>query len=297
MDSGNDERVDAFLRLRFFMPSAGMARYVSTYYHMEIISAPPAPLEDYLHPEWGNIRICHDADLEAGIGEAALRLTPELVATGPTSLATRFRLSRGSFWGIGLLPLGWARFVQAPADAYADTFCDARADTAFSLFEPLVHQLGRQTLEEDAALIDRHLTAQCEDALEDDALITRFHAALVDSNYATVGELVDAAGIQIRTLERLSRRAFGFPPKLLLRRQRFLRSLSRYMLDPSLSWLRTLDTHYHDQAHFVRDFKRFMTMTPNQYRQIPHPVLMAAVRGRMEAAGQAMQSLHQPGAR
>ncbi|MFT4896010.1 MAG: AraC-like DNA-binding protein, partial [Devosia litorisediminis] len=51
-------------------------------------------------------------------------------------------------------------------------------------------------------------------------------------------------------------------------------------------------SHYHDQAHFVRDFKRFMTMSPSAYAKRPHPVLIAAAHARMAVAGQASQVLH-----
>ena len=61
-----------------------------------------------------------------------------------------------------------------------------------------------------------------------------------------------------------------------VRRQRFLRSLSQYMLDPSLRWLGTLDWQYHDQSHFVRDFRRFMGMSPSAYAKLDKPLLTAA---------------------
>ena len=109
-----------------------------------------------------------------------------------------------------------------------------------------------------------------------------------------MADLADRLGISARSLERLSLRAFGFSPKLLLRRQRFLRSLAQFMLDPSLKWISTLDWHYVDQAHFVRDFQRFMTMRPSQYAAQDHPVLRSAARARAVATGVAVQALHQP---
>ena len=66
------------------------------------------------------------------------------------------------------------------------------------------------------------------------------------------------------------------------------------MLDPSLKWLSTLDYQYHDQAHFVRDFRRFMGMSPSAYAKLDKPLLIAAARARMEIAGEAVQGLHEP---
>ncbi|MXO91256.1 helix-turn-helix domain-containing protein [Pontixanthobacter aquaemixtae] len=285
------------VRLRFFLPSAELSRYVTTYYHMEITPSGDGKLEDYLHPEWGNIRIGLGGDLAAGVGTEALAPVPRFVATGPTSLSTRFSVSSGRFWGIGLLPLGWLKFVNAPARLYADRFVDGGADPAFAMFAPLTRSLFGENadLDAEAKRIDTHMAALVGQRLNDEDAVTKVHSALVNTQIATVSELAEQADMSVRSLERFSRKAFGFTPKLLLRRQRFLRSLSEFMLDPSLSWLKTMDHLYHDQAHFVRDFKRFMSMTPNQYRDLPHPILMAAVRGRAEAAGQTMQGLHDPG--
>ena len=108
--------------------------------------------------------------------------------------------------------------------------------------------------------------------------------------------MAERLAMSSRSFERLSLRAFGFAPKLLLRRQRFLRSMAQFMLDPSLTWISTLDWHYVDQAHFVRDFRRFMGMNPSSYAALEHPVMSAAARARAAAAGAAVQALHSPSA-
>ncbi len=284
------------VQLQFFMPSPALAPYVTTFYHMGIEPAGGQPLVDYLHPEWANIRIGFDGDLHAGIGETSLEPVPQFVVTGPTSLTTKFSFSRGSYWGIGLLPLGWLEFVSAPAHHHADRFSDGAGDEAFAALLPLQDRLKgvNVDLAGQAQIIEDYLASLLSETVGEQEDVKRVHTALVDSNLSAVSELVEISGMKIRTLERFSKRVFGFPPKLLLRRQRFLRSLAQFMLDPSLSWLKTLDYQYHDQAHFVRDFRRFMTMTPNQYRRMDHPILMAAVRARMEAAGEAVQALHDP---
>lgn len=131
-------------------------------------------------------------------------------------------------------------------------------------------------------------------ALPGEAAILEVHAALVDPDTLTVTDIAARVGMTVRSLERLSRRAFGFPPKLLLRRQRYLRSLARFMMDPSRNWLGMLDCTYLDQSHFVRDFRRFMGMSPSEYARAPKPLLTAAAQARMAAASQAVQGLHAP---
>ncbi|WP_299195064.1 helix-turn-helix domain-containing protein [uncultured Erythrobacter sp.] len=292
------------ISIRFALPSAELAPYVTTYYYTEVVASPSEPvLEDYLHPEWPNLRFMEQAGwAHSAIGDAPVVPTPAVSATGPTSLATRFRISSGRSWGIGLMPLGWAAFIDGHASDYADTVSDAMADSAFAAFHALGLELTGALAEgggdygEELAIIERHMDALVPSEGPATAAIAAISAALVDPELATVAELADRVAMNIRSLERLTKRAFGFTPKLLLRRQRFLRSLSQFMLDPSLKWLSTLDYHYHDQAHFVRDFKRFMGMSPSTYAALDKPFLVAAARARMAIAGEAVQGLHDPAA-
>lgn len=286
----------AAVALRFFLPPERMRPFVTTLYHMEISGAEEQPVEDWLHPEWANLRIIPARTIEAGIGETPLERMPRAVMTGPTSVATRFRASTGRSWGIGLMPRGWARLTGVSASAYADRYVDAEADAGLARLRPLcgcVTEREGSVLDERDALL-RELQLLLARPATREAEILRAEAALTDPRHHSVTELAAALGMSTRTTERFCSRVFGFSPQLLLRRQRFVRSLAKFMLDPSLKWIDTLDGHYHDQAHFVRDFKRFMTMSPSEYGKLSHPVLAAAAHARMAVAGEAMQVLQQP---
>lgn len=287
------------ITIRFALPSARLRPFVTTYYYTEVVASPSEPmLEDYLHPEWANLRFMDKGQAQSAVGDGPLEDCPCFTATGPTSKATRFRISSGRSWGIGLMPLGWASLVDAPAGDYADRVVDGSADKAFAAFQPLEEALrsGSGDFTEELDLIEQHMAALAPADSPNAKAITRINTALVDPEMSTVGDLAEKVGMNVRSLERLSKRAFGFTPKLLLRRQRFLRSLSQFMLDPSLKWLSTLDYQYHDQAHFVRDFKRFMGMSPSSYAKIDKPFLVAAARARMAIAGEAVQGLARPSA-
>ena len=125
--------------------------------------------------------------------------------------------------------------------------------------------------------------------------ITAIHRALVDPETTNVARLIEKSAISRGAVERICRRAFGFSPKVLLRRQRFMRSLSHFMLDPSLRWTGAIDGHYYDQAQFVRDFRQFMGMTPRQYAALPKPLISEVMRERARFFGSAVQALDNPG--
>lgn len=287
------------VRTRFFMPSPALAPYISTYYLTEFAVKPDEVVADWLHPEWANIRMSDTGSWQSAVGGQGLATLPRMIGTGPTALATHFAVTGPArTWGIGILPRGWLRLVDAPASQLADTTETVCPGARFAAFAPLYDQVfaGAPDPAGEAARIDAFLLDLLErrPAHEDDTRVRAAHAALVDDGVASVGELAERLGISPRSLERLSLRAFGFSPKLLLRRQRFLRSLAQFLLDPSLTWIRTLDCHYVDQAHFVRDFRRFMTMSPSAYAALDHPVLRSAARARAVAAGAAVQALHKP---
>lgn len=284
---------------RFFMPSPELAPYISTYYLTEFAGAPGEIIADWLHPEWANLRLTDTPRWSASIGDAPFAPLARIIGTGPTGVATHFSVDGPMrSWGIGLLPLGWLRLLDCPASQLADQTLACTSDGPFGDFTALHDTVfdGQVNPQAEAARIDAFLVELLSrrPPSEDEVRVRAAHAALLDDQVATVGDLADRLGISSRSLERLSLRAFGFSPKLLLRRQRFLRSLAQFMLDPSLTWIRTLDWHYVDQAHFVRDFRRFMTMSPSEYAALDHPVLRSAARARAVAAGAAVQALHRP---
>lgn len=287
--------------IRFALPSLELQPFVTTYYHTQAVASPSEPvLEDYLHPEWPNLRFM-DADWAySAVGGEPMQMSPTFSAAGPTSKATRFHITSGRSWGIGLLPLGWSALFGVPASDYADRITDGHGDAAFDAFRPLALALaqalaaGSGDFSEELAIIEHHMAALVPQQTAYSKAITAINAALVDPDLSTVGDFADQVGMNVRSLERLSKSVFGFTPKLLLRRQRFLRSLAQFMLDPSLNWLSTLDHQYHDQAHFIRDFKRFMGMNPSDYARLDKPILAAAAQARLAIVGEAVQGLHDP---
>ena len=291
--------LDGAVAVRFFMPSPALAPYISTYYLTEVSLAAGEAVEDWLHPEWANLRFSNGGEWSSALGDAPLEPMPGAILTGPTSQAAHFRLGGGvRAWGIGLLPLGWLRLLGVPASSFVDRTVPVAGEPCCAPFAALPAAVftGTPNPADEAARIDAYLLDLLGRAAphEDEQRIRTAHGGLIDEDMTSVTDLAHRLGISSRSLERLSLKAFGFSPKLLLRRQRFLRSLAQFMLDPSLTWIRTLDFQYVDQAHFVRDFRRFMAMSPRHYAALDHPVLRAAAQGRSAAAGAAVQARHRP---
>lgn len=284
------------VQVKFLSPPEALRRYFTSFYYAEIAPAPGESAIDLLQPEWSNLRFfsgaCPTAHARDGTSVAG---TPFCV-TGPSSQAVHFVVGPTRLWGVGFLPLGWAKFVRAEAADFANAVADGNTHAAFASFCPLSETLfgAEPDIEAEHARIAEHFLARAHEPLADEDRIVAIHQALVDPEVHTVGALVDRIGGTPRTIERVCRRAFGFAPKLLLRRQRFMRSLAHFMLDPKIRWSGAMDGHYHDQAQFVRDFRSFMGMTPSKYAAMDKPILAAVMRERARIAGAAAQTLDGP---
>lgn len=291
------------LTSEFREPPAQFEGCFTTFYHVSLEiggvgpgqgAAPDARLTDYLQPEWGNIRFFCGGTPDAAIDTS--RVTDaRYVGTGPSSLPCRFSLGPVRMWGVGFMPLGWARFFDADASACTNMICDGAAHPVFARFAGLTDVLcnPQATLDEQYEAIVAAMTKAMRPS-RDDARISRINAELVGGEHASVHDLADACAMSIRTLERTCVRYFGFSPKLLMRRQRFMRSLTSFMLQSGSRWTEAMDGENHDQAQFTREFRAFMTMNPSEYAALDHPILTSFMEARARIWGSAAQTLDLP---
>jgi len=284
MGTQDDFAVD----VRYFRLAAPLEPYFTALYCFTVTCAPDYVVEDLLHPEWASMRLTVSGPPPvAGLGGGAIKPKWPFVVSGPTSKAIRFGLQNSCIWGLGLQPAGFARFVPLAASVVADAAVNGQTHEAFANLLPLLdivcedrigHDEAARRVEEFLLAFDGPPVAQMKQVLA-------CQEALRDQDMSRVEDLCERVGISRRSLERLCARYFGFAPKMLLRRQRFLRSLAQFTLAGKENWSRALDGQYYDQAHFVRDFKAFMGMTPTEYAEAPHPILDRIIVQRMADQG------------
>jgi AraC-like DNA-binding protein len=116
----------------------------------------------------------------------------------------------------------------------------------------------------EALLAGRILEARVETARVDWAL------AQIEASGGTldVGALARELGHSHKHLISLFHDQVGVTPKLLARLVRFERVMARARTDSPPSWAElALEHGYFDQAHLVRDFRRFTGLTPTEARR------------------------------
>ncbi|MGQ7830098.1 helix-turn-helix domain-containing protein [Altererythrobacter sp. Z27] len=283
------------IRSRFFAPPSEFDGCFTSFYRLELDVEDGGKIRDYLQPEWGNIRFfCGVMPWSRMAGHEPV-IDTNFTATGPSSRPTEFELGTVRMWGVGFLPLGWARYVDVEAKALANSVSDGTQHPAFRKFASL-----RDVLCNPGVSIEEQFEALCAAMRllsrphRDEATILRVHSAMVDEDLGSVAEFAERAGLSVRSLERICARHFGFTPKLLMRRQRFMRSLTSFMLHKGSKWTEVIDEHYHDQSQFTREFRTFMGMTPREYAAQDHPILSSFVEARARDLGSPAQTLDRP---
>jgi AraC-like DNA-binding protein len=276
---------------RYFLPAPALRATITTYYVLEL--GADAPVEELLFPEWANIRLLLDAGWSQtfGDGRVSTYAAPAALMSGVISRTARVRGAPGRVVGVGFLPTGWAVFTALPACDYVDqivplsTFVGAAAD------DLLRDVLAASDDTAMVAALDAWFLANMAGSEGDQALLVAAHEALLDPQVRSVAEWAERLGRSPRQLERLARTYFGMGPKILLRRQRFLRSFAAIREHPPGIWGRLIDPAYTDQSQFIRDFRYFMGMPPRAYFARDFAFMRAAGKARAALLGAPLHGL------
>jgi AraC-like DNA-binding protein len=165
----------------------------------------------------------------------------------------------GCVVGVQFRPGGFYPFVSRPVVEWTDRIVDATevfgvSDEAHSAWARELSAAAsecRGGADELAAMITAHL---------DPFLKARLPAR--------VSDLVRASGRSERTLHRLFARYVGATPSWVIRRHRLRTATERLTASPpadvrAVAW----EFGYADQAHFIRDFRATIGVTPGAYVQ------------------------------
>lgn len=277
--------------LEMAAPAKPLSSFISAYFLADVKTA--TPLVDYSVPEWGSVRFPIRGGLTVTMGpgeELALRAP---FVQGPTSKSFRFSMADCRLLGIGFLPAAFARFWDTDMSSIANavvpinhvmgTTADAFADAAKAETDPkAVFKLA------DAYFMGLLNSSRGTNLTQH---VTQLHRLLNDPDIRRIEDLAEIMGLGMSTVTSLCKRRFGFPPKQLQRRQRFLRTLDALHARPYAEWPDFVDPQYSDQSHMIRDFKYFMGLSPSQYLALPRLIQQASAIHRTKAVGGALQGL------
>jgi hypothetical protein len=244
----------------FWRPASELAPYVSGYHLYRMRSRDAGPTRDVFFPSWSLLRFAVDADQwSLKLGRHHFSPMPPASFMGPSSHAAYCEARSGLVVGAGVLPAGWSRFFGRDASAHANRIVPLAAmiDDAPE-FESEVRGavLGEGS---PKTAFDRWFLDRLARTGPEHPLVARVHALINDPTINRTQPIADATGLAGRALVTFSRTHFGFAPKLLLRRARFLRALSAAVEVERGRWRAVAQqAGYFDGSHFLRDCHLFL---------------------------------------
>jgi AraC-like DNA-binding protein len=278
-------------KMEFRLPAEPLRALVSSYYWFDTGSF---AIDDMIHPEWTNIRFTLRGNWTVQRLGGPLWEFNDCAVFGPSSRGAQVKsVPQSGLLGLGLLPLGWAQLMGGHARRLADEALELEREWADA---QALHEAVRAAdgMDAWAAILDAALLLRLREAPEPPAMLARALDVLVNGEISDVEGFAGDVGVSVRTLERLCSSWFGFGPKSLLRRQRFLRSLDVMMRTPDQPLGKAFHTGYADQSHFIREFRAFMGMAPGQYLSQPRVMMQRAAMARQALLGQSLQGLQGP---
>ena len=272
----------------YWRPAEALLPYVMSYSRFHVGDDPGVFVTEPFFGPYVSLRITTGRrGWSFAVGNRRYPQVPPIAVFGTNS-----RLGFGSTdgetaFGAGLSPRGWARFAQTDAAFFADQVTATERLGAFEL-----HGLAA-SLRAGAdvpATMNAFFLAALAGSQPEPAVVAILEQLLADPAVRTVHELAERSGLTAVQLGRIVPRHFGFTPKRLMRRRRFMAVLMRARALPRGHWAEAIeDSDYFDQAHFLRDCQSFLGMPLGRFLALQTPMSDESLRKRAAVRDASMQ--------
>jgi AraC-like DNA-binding protein len=237
-----------------YHPSPDLDPYVEHYWVVEwdLRGQAPQRAETLPHP---SVHVVFEQD-----GRSRIR--------GPAGAKFSVLLeNKGGVFAVKFTPAGFFPFVGVSLSRFADTTMTLR-----EVFGAEGDDLDASVLAESTDLarvnvIEGFLRAHRPEFDENVKLVTEIvYAVAKDREILKVEDLVERYGSNKRTLQRLFAKYVGVSPKWVIQRYRLHEAAEQLVAVGSVNQADlALSLGYSDQAHFVRDFRALVGVTPAAY--------------------------------
>jgi AraC-like DNA-binding protein len=180
---------------------------------------------------------------------------------------SRLLEGKGDVFAVKFRPGGFYPFVGVPVSSFSD-----RTVPLHDVFGAEGEDLDRAVLAESADLdriniVESFFRARLTDPDENVTRLTEIvYAVAKERGILKVEDLVERYGMNKRTLQRLFARYVGVSPKWVIQRYRLHEAAEQLATGAPVNQAEiALSLGYSDQAHFIRDFKAIVGVSPAAY--------------------------------
>ena len=210
------------------------------------------------------------ADPFEQVTDAGARIQPLTMIVGPTYLPTVVRpTGLIDIVGVRLQPWAGATVLGTTMSSLRDK-CIPLAEVKPGALTELAQRLRAEPA--DDRRFPLAATTLIEATRERPDPVVRVAVELIPEyrEAPTVRELARRVGRSVRTMQRIFAEEVGLSPKELLRIMRVQRALALSRMEPPMRWITiAAQAGYHDQPHFVREFRELVGCTPTAFRADP----------------------------
>ncbi len=267
-------------------PPAEAAALVHTFYTIatdagEIEEAIPAYSAQFIVMVRGQVRFTF-ADGTTGTSDTVFINTPQMRSARAVLEGPVFQI------GASLTHAAWQRLANLPADEVHDRLLPAEAVLTLAQIAALEAAAadcrdGRITPEDVCTVLTEVIAAAPYNLRPDhEAVVEAIRRWLSSGFDPALADLYASLDMSQRQIQRICRRFFGVAPAQVLKRFRALRA-AMLLSQPGIS----REVHdqlmatFFDQAHLIRDIRRYTGRTPSQFRQesVANELLVPAAHG------------------
>jgi AraC-like DNA-binding protein len=234
-----------------YLPAPDLAPFVEHYWTVEWDLAEPKVVETLPHPSVHLV-------LEPGSAQ---------LAGIHTARFSRFLAGRSRVFGVKFRPGGFRPFIKFPVSTYSEQTLALK-----SVLGTAAEDLDKQVLmhADHHAAVDvlETFLRSLDPAVDSNAeLCAQIVGRIADSRDINKVEMVATfCGIGMRRLQRLFDEYVGVSPKWVIQRYRLHEAAERIAQAIEPDWPDiALNLGYADQAHFIRDFRKLVGVTPAEY--------------------------------
>lgn len=265
------ERLPAIQAGRFIyrLPSARLRPFVQCIWQLTGDFSFNSDTFELMHPEGGWGFIFNLAGASVILNDSLYRSA--VLVTGPGWQSMKFAVhGKADLVGIRLVR-GMAAGISGQSMSALTGFYGAERDAGLPLETGRIAErlmLSTDICKRVSLLETWAETLFCRAACPNSRLMDAL--AVLEQNYClgSIGSVAELSAMGNRQLERYFRQWVGLTPKQFIRLQR-VRNVCRMINHPQPTLQRLTDiayaSGYYDQAHFNRDFKQMVGMTPGEY--------------------------------